>query len=477
MRYKMKRTIKRRIFTVNLLTILLLLVITAVVFNLVARSYLEQDTIKQLKGIATRAENVMHVRLPYPYIYNKNTDELIKTYANLLLAIKGPSSTINADYAFIDEKDNILTPFEGFEDKPTLSDIRLIRKILSLREIKDSDEVTIREKDMEYAAVIKPIRQVSGKKIGTLMIYSSLDKIDEMQKTMTVILLAILLIAAIIVIILSSYLSKEISAPLSTLGKHIKTLSELKFSNTLFVPADNEIQELVQNINTMAEKLDTHNKSQKLFLQNASHEFRTPIMSIQSHAEGILYGVVESPEAAQIILDESKRLTHLVEELLYLSRLDAIEEIYNQEEIDVTVLLKATCLRMSTIADNSHVGVNINLCDEHLFVNGDSEKLERCFSNIINNCIRYAQNKINIEMAQADGSAIIKISDDGPGFNKNEESEIFKRFYKGKKGNTGLGLAISKSIIEKHHGTIAAHNLSTGAEFIINIPQALKRIN
>lgn len=64
----------------------------------------------------------------------------------------------------------------------------------------------------------------------------------------------------------------------------------------------------------------------------------------------------------------------------------------------------------------------------------------------------------------------IKIIDDGPGFDKGEEEQIFNRFYKGKKGNIGLGLAISKSIIEKHHGSVIAKNAEKGAMFVIELP-------
>lgn len=469
----MKRiiTIKKRIFTVNLLIITLLLVITAVAFNLVARSYLKNDTLKQLETIASSAEKAMLRRPPQPFRMESNTEsDLVQSYISLMLALRAPSSTINAEYALIDSNNNFITPFENFDDKPSANELEIIHKILTNSKANNLDELTLNEKGNQYAAVIKPIRLTDGTKAGSLLIYSSLDKINELGNTINLILLIILLISALFVLLLSNYLSKGISEPLSALNSHIRKLSELNFSNTLYVPADNEIQELVQNINTMAEKLDTHNKSQKLFLQNVSHEFRTPIMSIQCHAEGILYGVVKSTEAAQIVLDESKRLTHLVEELLYLSRLDAIEEVYSQEVIDVDGLLIANCKRMASIAESEHISLIKNFIEEPLWVLGDSEKLERCFSNVLSNAIRYAQNCVNIELSRLDDKIHISISDDGPGIDKDEENHIFNRFYKGKKGNTGLGLAISKSIIEKHKGTITACNTSMGAQFIIELP-------
>lgn len=478
----MKRTIKRRIFTVNILTITLLLVITAVAFNLVARSYLEQHSLRQLHTIANNAERVMQMR-PSPFrMGNKEGDEairapgftgepdLVESYINLLRSLRMPSFTINAEYALIDKSNHIITPFESFNDKPTKSDLTIIEKIIDISEERDSNRLTFSYNGTQYAAVIKTMSLADGSKAGTLLIYSSLQKINEMQTVINFILVGILLVAALIVLILSTILSKKISSPLSTLCNHIRSLSELNFSNTLHVPADNEIQELVQNINTMAEKLDNHNKSQKLFLQNASHEFRTPIMSIQCHAEGILYGVVEGPEAARIILDESKRLTHMVEELLYLSRLDAIEEIYNHQTLDMNELIKGACERMASIAESSQITLDTSLCKDTILLNGDGEKLERCLSNIISNGIRYAKSTVRIESGIRDDKALVTVSDDGQGFDSGEENQIFNRFYKGKKGNTGLGLAISKSIIEKHHGKIEAQSTETGAKFILELP-------
>lgn len=467
----MKSTIKKRIFTSNLLTITLLLIITTIAFKFVVGTYLERDTLKQLNTIASRAENAMRLRPPHPFRNERSSEsDLMQSYIALIMALRVSSSTINAEYGLIDANGSLITPFEDFDRKPSTSDIQILEEIESVHKAKGLDEFVFSKNSTEYAAVLRPIKQMNGPAIGTLILYTNFDKSNEIQNSINLILLAILVVSAFLMLLLANYLSRGISTPLSALCSHIRQLSELNFSNTLYVPADNEIQELVQNINLMAQKLDTHNKSQKIFLQNASHEFRTPIMSIQCHAEGILYGVVDSREAAKIILEESKRLTHMVEELLYLSRLDAIEEVYTQDAIDITELIRATCKRLSAIAEENHTTIHMDFEKENLLVCGDSDKLERCFSNVMTNCIRYAESRVDIQVSGFPDKIRITVSDDGPGFEENEEKNIFNRFYKGKKGNTGLGLAISKSIVEKHHGTITARNTPDGAQFIIELP-------
>jgi two-component system, OmpR family, sensor histidine kinase CssS len=237
------------------------------------------------------------------------------------------------------------------------------------------------------------------------------------------------------------------------------------------MPVYNELEELVNNINIMSEKLGTYDKAQKTFLQNASHEFRTPLMSIQSYAEGIKYDVVSNDVAVPIILDEIKRMTNLVEDLLYLSRLDAIEENYNYSNLNFNELITICVDRMNLIAEQNNIIITTKLPNKIVEIYGDEEKLSRAITNIITNCIRYATSSVIIDLKPLGNSTLqLTISDDGSGFEINEIPNIFDRFYKGKKGNHGLGLSISKNIIGKFNGKISAGNLDSGAFFLIELP-------
>jgi len=247
-------------------------------------------------------------------------------------------------------------------------------------------------------------------------------------------------------------------------------LSQRKF-RPIQIPADDEILELVNNINIMTEKLDTYDQAQKTFLQNASHELRTPIMSIRSYAEGIQYGVVESNEAVTIILEETARLTQLVENLLYLSRLDSLDEPYNTELLDFYQLLHFCTVRMQAIAKKQGKEIIIRLEPDSVKLFGDEEKLTRAVTNLLDNSIRYAVKKVILESRLSDkGFVEFTVSDDGPGFDTEDLKQLFARFYKGKQGHFGLGLSITRSIIEKHNGTITAGNNSQGACIRVRLP-------
>ncbi len=172
------------------------------------------------------------------------------------------------------------------------------------------------------------------------------------------------------------------------------------------MPVYDELREFVSNINVMSEKLGIHDKAQKTFLQNVSHEFRTPLMSIQSYAEGIKYEVIDSNSAVEVILSEIKRMTHLAEDLLYLSRLDAIEENYNYSNLNFNNLLNSCLQRMSLLAQNENINISSNISSDTIIISGDEEKLSRAIDNILSNCIRYADRVVKLELKTIDSNRI-----------------------------------------------------------------------
>jgi signal transduction histidine kinase len=476
-------TIKWRIFQYNLVVIITLIVLVAIIFNVTIRLYIEKDIISQLNKIASRTEDTALKRGPEVFIFGKDlpssfprirvqTNDLFRFYFQLDRSLREPLSVLNADYVLLDKDTNIISfPIEGY----TSSSPALLEKISS--EIRKSEDLSKESylnfnlSGTEHIAIIKPVAQKNNFGLGWIVIYSSLQKVNQLQMGINVILLVILLLSAFIIVLFSSVVAKKISAPFSTLNQHIRFIAERNFGTKINTPVYDELNEFVNNINMMSEKLETYDKAQKTFLQNASHEFRTPLMSIQSYAEGIKYGVTDGAASANIIIEESKRLTQLVENLLYLSRLDAIEENYCYSTLDFNELIYSCSERMSVIAAKSNIDIDVNVLEKAVKIIADEEKLTRAINNILSNCIRYANSIVTIKSELIDDNMVrITISDDGPGFESTELPNIFERFYKGSKGSFGLGLAISKNVIEKHNGKITAENSEHGALFQIVLP-------
>lgn len=488
-------TIKWKIFKYNIIVIIILIVLTTIVFNIAIRLYFESDVTKQLDTIALKAEDTaLHKGPdffpkpiphdgkkipPPPDIKSDNLNggaDLFIFYYMLDRSLREPLSVLNADYILFDSNKEVISLPEGNYFKPSHVITGKVSNELGKLSSADKDNDTrkylnFKLSGTEYIAIVKPVSGKNTFGLGWIVIYASLQKVNQLQLVINVILFAILILSSLIMAIFSSIAAKKISAPFSSLNRHIGKIAERNFGTKILMPVDDELQELVNNINTMSEKLESYDKAQKTFLQNASHEFRTPLMSIQSYAEGIKYEVVESAPAADIIIDETKRMTSLVEDLLYLSRLDSIEENYRFSNLNFNELINTCIWRMNGIANKSSISVLLNAPEEIVEIYADDEKLSRAFTNILSNCIRYADTSVNISYSKsAEKRLEIIISDDGPGFDSAELTNIFERFYKGKKGIFGLGLAISKNIIEGHNGVIAAENSKKGALFRIILP-------
>ncbi len=483
----MKRnTIKWRIFKYNLVVILLLITLVTIIFNLAVRYYFEKDILEQLNKIALRTEDTAlkkgpeffppepDKKPPPPFPGMQNDNDLYRYYFMLDRSLREPLSVLNADYILLDADKNRISPFpeDLFVPPADLLD-QITAEIGKAKNLSDETYLNFHSSGTDYIAIIKPVSEKNTFGLGWIIIYSSLQKVNQLQMGVNLILFAILVFSALVIVLFSSVVSKKISAPFSSLNQHIRAIAERNFGAKIQIPVYDELQEFVNNINVMSEKLETYDKAQKTFLQNASHEFRTPLMSIQSYAEGIKYDVVDKNAAANIIIDESKRMTNLVEDLLYLSRLDTIEENYNFTRLDFNDLISNCIERVSGIAIKSNIKITAQKLNRSLAVYADEEKLSRAITNIISNCIRYAASTVSIISKTNENKKIeLTISDDGPGFATNELPNIFERFYKGRKGNFGLGLAISKNVIEKHNGEIIAANTPTGALFKIELPIA-----
>ena len=208
---------------------------------------------------------------------------------------------------------------------------------------------------------------------------------------------------------------------------------------------------------------------QQTFFQNASHELKTPLMAIQGYAEGIQAGVMDTGGAADVILEESDRMTELVEELLDISKIDMGRQQLALSEMDVRELLYDSIRAMEPAAAGG-IAIVPDFPEEPVMVSCDDTQLRRAVTNILSNGVRYARSKLRLTCRADKRHVTIRIQDDGDGIAEEDIPHIFDRFYMGRSGKSGIGLALTKEIIHLHKGTIRAYNGDTGAVFEISFP-------
>ncbi|MFK4054820.1 ATP-binding protein [Staphylococcus warneri] len=228
-----------------------------------------------------------------------------------------------------------------------------------------------------------------------------------------------------------------------------------------------------------------HNLDQmkKDFIANVSHELRTPIALLQGYTESIVDGVVTEPdeihESLAIVLDESKRLNRLVNELLNVARMDAEGLSVEKETQPISDLLNKMRIKYRQQATDLELNMQFEVNNQQLW-NYDMDRMDQVLTNLIDNASRYTQpgDTISVTTDEDNSYNILRITDTGTGIAPEHLQQVFDRFYKvdasrkRDKQGTGLGLFICKMIIEEHGGIIEVESqVGEGTTFIIKLPK------
>jgi two-component system sensor histidine kinase CssS len=276
----------------------------------------------------------------------------------------------------------------------------------------------------------------------------------------------------------SIFVAKYLTKSLRDLNKEVKKIAKKEWDNPIEIKRKDEIGEVAQNIDWMRKQLLIRDKNQQNFLQEISHEIKTPIMVlrgyIQSMQDGIypkkdLDGTLNAMEA------ESFKMENRLKSLINVTKINFIShQKLNKEKFPLNDCLKRRMERLSW----RRSGVNWTITVPNLEYYGDQEKLTVALENIIDNQFKFASSIIKVEMEvkennlkiEAEKRVLIKFWNDGPEIEPEKIEDIFNKFNKGKSGEYGLGLAISKIIIEAHGGEIWAINEEGGVSFYLELP-------
>lgn len=223
------------------------------------------------------------------------------------------------------------------------------------------------------------------------------------------------------------------------------------------------------------------------FVANVSHELKTPIAAVKGFAETLLAGGVPDEETRrsflQIIHDEGERLNRLIGDILELSKIESKRVPLEYAPVHLKELFGSIFEMMQPAAAKKSI-VMVQDIPEHLFIEGDEDRLKQIFMNLLSNAINYTLEggrvKVDVDVIDIDGDeekVRIAVSDTGIGIPKKDLPRIFERFYRVDKarsrssGGTGLGLSIVKHLTELHHGTLRVESkVGEGSSFILELP-------
>lgn len=285
----------------------------------------------------------------------------------------------------------------------------------------------------------------------------------------------------LITIALVQNVSRKMLNPIKKITDATKEVAAGNFNVELETKRDDEIGELTKNFNKMVKELNSIECLQKDFINNVSHEIKTPISSIQGFAkllESDNLSKEERKEYAEIIKEESDRLLYLSTNILKLAKLENQERIMNKTKFNIAEQIRRTISVLEPKWKEKNIKFNVNLKEQEFI--GEKDLMYQVWMNIIENSIKFSKQdgQIDIKMKTDEKNIIVEIKDYGIGMEEEKSKKIFDRFYQIDKSHTktgvGLGMTIVKRVIELSNGKINVKSkLNKGTTFIVTLPIAL----
>ena len=278
------------------------------------------------------------------------------------------------------------------------------------------------------------------------------------------------------------WLMRRSLQPVDEITKRAEGITSTNLSERLpVIRTGDELERLSISLNRMIERLDEAFQHINRFSADASHELRTPLTILQLELEGIAQSHRLNPSLTDQIgsaLEETDRMSHIVENLLAISRLDAGEVKMDKTRLDLGHLAASTAEQMRLLAEEKLILFRSNVAT-NIYVEGDRSRLQQVIVNLVANAIKYTQEggEVEVNVRGGRGTAFLEVSDNGVGISAHALPHVFERFYRADKarsrnsGGAGLGLAIVKAICTAHGAEIKVSSKEgKGSRFTVELP-------
>lgn len=267
--------------------------------------------------------------------------------------------------------------------------------------------------------------------------------------------------------------------PLGKINEASKKLAKGDTSKRVEIKSNDEIGELADSFNIMADSLEKSDKNRSDFISNVSHELRSPMTSINGFISGILDGVIPEDKEKYYLMvtqNEISRLNRLINDLLDLSAIESGNIKLNIEEVNIEELIKETIIKFEQRIKDKSINVEVSFQQENNSAYCDRDRMDQVMTNLIDNAVKYGVmgGNIKIKTETFEENLIVSVYNDCEEVSADDLRHMFDRFYKKdrsrtSKNSTGLGLSIARSILLLQDNEIWAEKRDRGIEFIFTL--------
>jgi signal transduction histidine kinase len=268
---------------------------------------------------------------------------------------------------------------------------------------------------------------------------------------------------------------RRVAAPVGDVIDAVGRVAEGDLTARVRVRGTREARALTRAFNAMTNRLQASEEQRRRLLADVSHELRTPLSVVQGSLEALVDGVHPADEAhLAAILDETKVLSRLVEDLRTLSLAESGALALHREPTDVAALARDTVASFAAQAAQAGVTLEASASSELPLADVDPVRAREILANLVANALRYTPRggQVTVEARAKDGAIALAVVDTGAGIAPDSLGRVFDRFYKSPESRgAGLGLAIAKQLVEAHGGTIGASSeLGLGTRIQFTLP-------
>ncbi|MBQ3118348.1 MAG: HAMP domain-containing histidine kinase [Clostridia bacterium] len=309
-------------------------------------------------------------------------------------------------------------------------------------------------------AVGRPIKYADSI-VGGVLVSIPMPQVSQARSEIIGIFLRNMIIVTLFAALMVYFVAKKISKPITQLNEAAKSIATGNFNQRVEVEDTGEIGELGETFNYMAESIEQFENTRNSFLANVSHDLRTPMTTITGFVQGILDGTIPEEKRdwyLSIVLDESKRLSRIVNDLFDISKLEQGKFNLELREFDINELTRLNIIKFEKRITDKNIQLSVEFERDNLMVSADRDAISRVMMNLFDNAIKFTNEKgfIHIRVGTKNGKAFVSVENSGMGIAEEELLHIFDRFYKTDKSRSldkngaGLGLYIVKNIIQAH---------------------------
>lgn len=329
---------------------------------------------------------------------------------------------------------------------------------------------------------------VEDQAIGAIFLYKEVSQLSGSLGMLYTQLLVVGCVAIFFGFLLIYYTTRKIEQPLLAINQAAKELAKGNFKQRIAgVAEENEVGQLVDTFNVMAEELEKYENTQQSFVANVSHELRSPLTSIQGFVQGMLDGAIEEADQKQyleIVLSETKRLNILISDLLDLAKFESGQFPLHISKWDVNELCRQCVIRFITKIEDKKLDMVVNVPEGRTMVEADKDRITQVLTNLIDNAVKFCDpgGTLKLWTLEADGKVRVSVSNTGEVIPEEDLPFVFERFYKVDKSHnrkspgTGIGLSIVRNILLQHgEGIWVNSKEGQGTVFSFTLPLATEQ--